>query len=115
MNLSLLRPLGLALAFAGVLATSACAQDQNAAPPLPGPDELTQLLAAFDVPGLALASLSGCAVDTVLVAGSATLEPTAAVTPQTAFEAASLSKPVFAYLVLSLAGRVRQARIRSRK
>jgi CubicO group peptidase (beta-lactamase class C family) len=103
MRLSLLRTLGLVLALAGLLAVSAGAQDNEAAPPLPSPEELPQLLGAFDVPGLALASLSGCAVDTVLVAGSATLGPTVPVTPQTAFEAASLSKPVFAYLVLSLA------------
>ena len=73
-------------------------------PPLPTTEELTQLLRAFDVPGLAMATLTGCEVDeNVTVAGSATLEPDVAVTPQTAFEAASLSKPVFAYLVLTLA------------
>ena len=82
------------------LSPPAAAQD---APPLPSADELAQLLAAFDVPGLALAALTGCAVDTVLVAGSATLDPDVPVTPETAFEAASLSKPVFAWLVLTLA------------
>ncbi len=79
------------------------AQAQEAARPLPSPEELTQLLTAFDVPGLAMASLTNCEVDNeVIVAGSATLEPDVAVTPQTAFEAASLSKPVFAWLVLTL-------------
>ena len=79
------------------------AQAQEA-PPLPSPEELTGLLNVFDVPGLALATLTDCEVDSeVVVAGSATLEPDVAVTPLTAFEAASLSKPVFAWLVLTLA------------
>jgi CubicO group peptidase (beta-lactamase class C family) len=95
-----LRVVGLAFALAGALALPARAQD---AAPLPTTDELTQLLSAFDVPGLAMATLTGCEVDTVLVAGKATLEPAVPVSPATAFEAASLSKPVFAYLVLSLA------------
>ena len=78
-------------------------QAQEGPPPLPSQEELTQLLHAFDVPGLAMATLTDCKVDdSPLVAGSATLEPRVAVTPQTAFEAASLSKPVFAYLVLTL-------------
>ena len=94
--------------FAGLIAfcISATQTDnalaQEAASPLPTSDELGQLLYAFDVPGVAVTTLTGCEVDEVVVAGSATLEPTTAVTPQTAFEAASLSKPVFAWLVLTL-------------
>ena len=77
---------------------------QETPPPLPSQEELTQLLNAFDVPGLAMATLTNGEVDDkVIVAGSASLAPDVAVTPQTAFEAASLSKPVFAYLVLTLA------------
>lgn len=77
---------------------------QESPPPFPGADELGQLLAGFDVPGMAVATLTGCEVDDqVMVAGDATLEPRRSVTPQTAFEAASLSKPVFAWLVLKLA------------
>ena len=33
---------------------------QEAASPLPSPEEMTQLLSAFDVPGLAMATLTGC-------------------------------------------------------
>ena len=84
-------------------AWSAPASAQEGPPPLPSPEELAQLLGAFDVPGLALATLTGCEVDDeVLVAGEAMLDPDVPVTPETAFEAASLSKPVFAWLVLSL-------------
>ena len=80
------------------------ASAQETAPPLPSPEELTGLLNVFDVPGLAVATLTDCEVNSeVIVAGSATLEPDVAVTPLTAFEAASLSKPVFAWLVLTLA------------
>lgn len=76
---------------------------ESAPPPFPTQQELAGLLHAFDVPGLAMATLSNCELDgKVLVAGQATLNPAAAVTPVTAFEAASLSKPVFAWLVLQL-------------
>ena len=91
----------LALCAWPPLAEPAQAQE---APPLPTTEELAQLLRAFDVPGLAMATLTGCEVDDeVLVAGSASLGPDVPVTPETAFEAASLSKPVFAWLVVALA------------
>ena len=91
----------LALAALCAALTPVGAQE---APPLPTADELAQLLGAFDVPGLAMATLTGCEVDDeVVVAGSASLEPDIPVTPETAFEAASLSKPVFAWLVVALA------------
>jgi CubicO group peptidase (beta-lactamase class C family) len=76
---------------------------QETAPLLPTSEELTQLLDAFDVPGVAVATLTNCEVDGVVVAGSAMLAPDVAVAPLTAFEAASLSKPLFAWLVLALA------------
>jgi CubicO group peptidase (beta-lactamase class C family) len=72
-------------------------------PPLPTPQELEGLLTAFDVPGLAMATLKNCEPEgTPLVAGQASLNPAHAVTPATVFEAASLSKPVFAWLVMQL-------------
>lgn len=72
-------------------------------PPLPDAEQLKGLLRAFDVPGMAMASLDGCEVGAITVAGQADLQAGAAVAENTAFEAASLSKPVFAFLVLQLA------------
>lgn len=71
-------------------------------PPLPNAEQLSGLLRAFDVPGVAMAAVDGCEVGGVVVAGKADLQTDAPVVAQTAFEAASLSKPVFAYLVLQL-------------
>lgn len=86
-------PLPLALAAPGAPPATA-----------PTPAELAGLLARFDVPGVAVATLKACepAAEPV-VAGRATLAPDRPVTPATVFEAASLSKPVFAWLVLQLA------------
>lgn len=69
----------------------------------PVPRELQAQLAAFDVPGIAMVTLTDCQPGEAVVAGQATLEPPRAVTPDTVFEAASLSKPVFAWLVMQLA------------
>ncbi|MGB3545289.1 serine hydrolase domain-containing protein [Rubrivirga sp.] len=94
-------------ALIGLVALTAwvgqAAHAQGTEPPLLTPEVLTELLNAFDVPGVAVATLASCEVSEVVVAGSATLSPDVAVTPRTAFEAASLSKPVFAWLFLSLA------------
>lgn len=81
---------------------SAPAETSGAPSPLPSRGELEAVLEAFDVPGLAMATLTACEVDGVAVAGTANLQTGALVTPDTAFEAASLSKMVFAYLVMSL-------------
>ena len=74
----------------------------SAPPPLPTPQALEAQLAAFDVPGIAIATLKQCEPDEVVVAGRASLHPPTPVTPATVFEAASLSKPVFAWLVMQL-------------
>lgn len=71
-------------------------------PPLPPPRELDAMLARFDVPGIAVATLKQCEPDEAAVAGRASLDPPSPVTPATVFEAASLSKPVFAWLVMQL-------------
>ncbi len=75
---------------------------QAAPPPLPSEAELEGLLALYDVPGASMAFLSDCGVVATVNAGSALLSPDVPVADNTVFEAASLSKPVFAYLVLQL-------------
>ena len=69
---------------------------------LPTRTQLEEMLVAFDVPGLAFAGLVDCSVTPVIAVGAATLDPTTYVTDTTVFEAASLSKPIFAYLVMQL-------------
>jgi CubicO group peptidase (beta-lactamase class C family) len=99
------------LGFALMACLPALAQQPTAAPasdaappPLPTQQELEGLLHAFDVPGLAMATLKNCEPDgKPLVAGHASLNPRTTVAQATVFEAASLSKPVFAWLVLQLA------------
>ncbi|QPH55795.1 serine hydrolase domain-containing protein [Pontivivens ytuae] len=90
----------LAGALALLLPTTLGAQSEAQ---LPDAAALDAALTAFDVPGVAMASLASCAMDEVVVAGTADLSTSTPVRPDTAFEAASLSKPVFAYLVLKLA------------
>ena len=101
-----------ASALAMALLTSGCATAQVAPPApdapstasnLPGDAAFEELLQAFDVPGMAIATLTGCDVDGVRTVGVADLQSGTPVAHHTAFEAASLSKPVFAYLVLQLA------------
>ena len=69
---------------------------------LPERGTLEALLRDFDVPGLAATTLSGCEPGEVVTLGSADLGTGAPVTAATAFEAASLTKPLFAYLVMQL-------------
>lgn len=59
--------------------------------------------ASFDVPGIAVAVLTECQVAGTVETGLADVAAGLPVGPDTAFEAASLSKPVFAHLVLQLA------------
>lgn len=75
---------------------------QDEPPPLPSKDEIAALLAAEDVPGLAMAVIADCEVQQVVAIGQANVEQALPVTEKTVFEAASLSKPVFAWLVMSL-------------
>jgi len=91
---------GLALAAL----VSEAPQVAAAEAPLPTVQELEGLLTAFDVPGVAVVTLKGCEPEgEAIVAGRASLDPARSVTPATVFEAASLSKPVFAWLVMQLA------------
>ena len=88
--------------LATVVCASAPSRAQDGSPPLPSQDDLEGLLRLYDVPGASLAYLAGCEVAATQQAGAAVLAPYAPVTAETVFEAASLSKPVFAYLVMSL-------------
>jgi CubicO group peptidase (beta-lactamase class C family) len=63
---------------------------------------MAELLAAARVPGLALAVVRDGRVAETLEAGRACVNSKRPVTTETVFQAASLSKPVFAYLVLQL-------------
>lgn len=94
------------LSVAKAEARSGVVTSQAAPPPrpawVPSTAELDRLRASLDVPGLALVALSGCEPTAPVSLGAASLEPEVAVTDRTVFEAASLSKPVFAYLVLQL-------------
>ncbi|MEM9798341.1 MAG: serine hydrolase domain-containing protein [Pseudomonadota bacterium] len=100
--------LGLALA---IIPPGRALAQTNARATDPGPPDaatLSALLTQFDVPGMAVTTLEGCAVGKTLAVGKAIRDPATPVVPETAFEAASLAKPVFAYLVLQLvdAGRI---------
>jgi CubicO group peptidase (beta-lactamase class C family) len=70
---------------------------------MPGMARLDALRASLDVPGVAFVALEDCRPLAPVNAGMASLEPGRPVSDRTVFEAASLSKPVFAYLVLQLA------------
>jgi CubicO group peptidase (beta-lactamase class C family) len=66
------------------------------------PEQLLELMAAANVPGLAMSIVrSGRLAETVEL-GCKSRDGTAPVDAGTIFQAASLSKPVFAYLVLQL-------------
>ncbi|MDX8347667.1 serine hydrolase domain-containing protein [Cognatiyoonia sp. IB215446] len=88
------------IAAAWVSVTSLQAQETNAG--ALDADQITQLMADFDIPGLAMATLQDCTAEETITLGKADLATGADVTRQTAFEAASLTKPVFAYLVMTL-------------
>lgn len=69
--------------------------------PLPK-ERIAQLLNAHDVPGMSYAKLQNCEVVETGEAGYGNVEDTVKVDSSTIFEAASLSKPVFSWLVMSL-------------
>ena len=85
---------------AALILSTACAAAQE--PALPDAERLEALLAEYGVPGLSIATLRDCDIDRTANVGLARRAPDAPVTDTTVFEAASLSKPVFAYLVMQL-------------
>lgn len=88
------------LLFAGLAPLLAGAQ-----PPPGSAEAVRQLMAEARVPGLALAAVEDGEVAWAETFGLADVGSGTAVGPETVFEAASLSKPVFAYVVLRLAER----------
>lgn len=70
-----------------------------------GEEALRELMTAADIPGLAIAVVADGEVVWDAALGLADAETGAPVTPQTVFEAASLTKPVVAYATLRLVER----------
>ena len=68
-------------------------------------DSVPALMQRADVPGLQLAFIEGGRVGMTAAFGYANAETEVPVTDRTVFEAASLSKPVFAYAVLRMVDR----------
>lgn len=66
-------------------------------------ERILELLQEHGVPGMSYAALEGCDVRAEGAAGLAIIEDQLTVDQATVFESASLSKPVFAWLVMSLA------------
>ncbi|NHK28594.1 beta-lactamase family protein [Parvularcula flava] len=64
---------------------------------------MAALLNGFSVPGASMALIKDCQVSDLAAYGTANLETSAAVTDTTLFEAASLSKPVLAWITVALA------------
>ena len=107
---------GLVLA-AGVGGTRVRAQDRqprapkaplSAAPPIlpaAGMSSVSDMLRANGVPGLSLAAVRDGGPVTTQTFGVASVESNAPVIPRTIFQAASLTKPLFAYTVLQLCER----------
>ena len=68
-------------------------------------DSIPEIMKAADVPGLQIAVLESGEIVATRAFGTTSTESGAPVTDATVFEAASLSKPVFAYAVLRMADR----------
>jgi len=86
-------------------ASSESAESGAADPALILLDSVPELMRRADVPGLQLAFVEDGNVTMTAAFGYADTETERAVTDHTVFEAASLSKPVFAYAVLRLVDR----------
>ena len=68
----------------------------------PHEEQILAMMKAASIPGLSLASIEDGRIAHVSAYGVRSADTGEAVTNQTVFEAASLSKPVFAYIVLQL-------------
>lgn len=72
-------------------------------PPAATPTDIPALMAAAKVPGLAIATIDSCEVSDTQYFGVTDVDSLVAVGPRTQFEAASLTKPMFALIVWQLA------------
>jgi CubicO group peptidase (beta-lactamase class C family) len=107
----MMRSVPPALALATLLAACAsapesapaAAPDPSAALPILNDSSVLDAMQRAHVPGLAIAYLRDCRVERVATYGVTDAESGVPVSERTLFEAASLSKPVFSYLLLQLA------------
>src|SRR3990167_3062149 len=65
------------------------------------PNQIVAIMKAAGIPGVSIATVRGNETPSTIILGK-DINSHAAVTPETIFGAASLSKPLFAYLVLKL-------------
>ena len=89
----------------GALSGASARQDRNR-PWVPSDEflaDLPRLMEGVSLPGLAMATVEGGKVMWTRVAGLMNVEAKAPMREDSMFEAASMSKPVFAYVVLKLA------------
>lgn len=93
---------GGAFARSGLLRAACRDDDTSWIPTTPFLERLPRLMQAMALPGLAIAVVDGARVAWTHVAGVMDVRSRASVDDRTLFEAASLSKPVFAYMVLQL-------------
>jgi CubicO group peptidase (beta-lactamase class C family) len=115
MESTLLESRGTALILAVAFTVAACARSDSGDVAGEQPDTrdrtavlldtLPAIMEAADVPGLQLARIESGKLAETAAFGFASAETGSPVTDQTVFEAASLSKPVFAYAVLRMADR----------
>lgn len=83
---------------------SACGErPSNTDATAPVAPDIPALMAAANIPGLAIATVNDCVADEASYYGVADIETGVAIGPETIFEAASLTKPIFSLIVHQLA------------
>ncbi|PQA86706.1 serine hydrolase domain-containing protein [Hyphococcus luteus] len=97
----MIAPVFRALLALSLMAAAGCSQTENAKEN-PAPD-IAGLMDAANIPGLAVATITDCALKDVSYYGVADVETGEPVGPDTIFEAASLTKTLFTVIVNQLA------------
>jgi len=92
----------LLLAIAGISLLIPACRHRGAAVASTQAERIGAAMGRAGVPGLALATLADCRVDSIQAFGLASVEAGQPITASTLFESASLSKPVLAYVFLRL-------------